>query len=150
MKEFMQNFILPITEMSQVAEARRLAATLARRIGFDETETGKVAIVVTEVTGNLVKHTTHGGELLLRVIESGNVAGIEILALDKGPGLKIFDRRNPGSRVWSNPTSFFNIRCPLSIGKRDSTACTHMAACLAEKGIASWAGDRRYQCAQVR
>jgi anti-sigma regulatory factor (Ser/Thr protein kinase) len=88
MKEFMQNLILPITERSQVAEARRLVATFARRIGFDETETGRVALVVTEVTGNLVKHTTQGGELLLREIESGNVAGLEILALDKGPGLK--------------------------------------------------------------
>ena len=39
---------LTVTEASQVGEARRAAAALTARLGFGETEAGKVAIVVTE------------------------------------------------------------------------------------------------------
>lgn len=48
---------------------------------------GRVALVVTEAATNLVKHTTQGGELLVRSLEVGRIGGIEILALDKGPGI---------------------------------------------------------------
>jgi anti-sigma regulatory factor (Ser/Thr protein kinase) len=75
-----------VTEASQVGEARRAAAALTARLGFGETEAGKVAIVVTEAAGNLVKHA-RGGEILLRSLERDGVAGLEILALDRGPGM---------------------------------------------------------------
>ena len=81
-----ENIILPVTESSQVGEARRLATRLARALGFDETEAGKVAIVVSEAARNLVMHAT-GGELLLRALECDGVVGIEVLALDRGPGI---------------------------------------------------------------
>lgn len=77
---------LSITETSQVGEARRLISASARRLGFDETREGKVAIVVTEMAGNLVKHAG-GGELVVRALRSGEIDGIEILALDRGPGM---------------------------------------------------------------
>jgi anti-sigma regulatory factor (Ser/Thr protein kinase) len=77
---------IPVTESSQVGEARRLALRLAQGLGFNETEAGKVAIVVSEAARNLATHAT-GGELLLRGLECDGVAGIEVLALDKGPGM---------------------------------------------------------------
>lgn len=77
---------LPVTESSQVGEARRRATRFTRDLGFDETEAGKVAIVVSEAARNLAMHAT-GGELLLRALECDGVAGIEILALDKGLGI---------------------------------------------------------------
>ena len=78
---------LPITEPNRVAEARRQSVAVARGLGFDETESGKVALVVTEAATNLVKHAAHGGELLVRTLQCGRVSGIEVLALDKGPGI---------------------------------------------------------------
>lgn len=78
---------LPINEPSQVAEARRLSVTLARSLGFNETELGKVAIVVTEAATNLIKHTKQGGELLVRSVECERIGGVEVLALDRGPGI---------------------------------------------------------------
>jgi anti-sigma regulatory factor (Ser/Thr protein kinase) len=86
MKSEFQNVKLPVTEASQVAEARRLATNLARSLGFNETEIGKVAIVVSEAARNLVKHAI-SGELLLKSLNCEGIAGIEILALDKGPGM---------------------------------------------------------------
>ncbi len=79
--------LLPVTEPSQAGEARRIASGLAERLGFDETGVGRVALVVTEIAGNLAKHTPQGGELLLRALENGSVGGLEILALDRAPGI---------------------------------------------------------------
>lgn len=77
---------LPIVESSQAGEARRTAIKLASRLGFNETERGKVGIVVTEIANNLVRHSKEG-QLLLQSTLRNDIPGIEILALDKGPGI---------------------------------------------------------------
>ena len=77
---------LPILESSQAGEARRMAIALASRLGFNETERGKVGIVVTEVANNLVRHA-RDGKLLLQPLTRDKIEGIEILALDQGPGI---------------------------------------------------------------
>lgn len=75
-----------IGESSEIAAARRAGNELARRLGFDEVRTGQVAIVITEAATNIVKHAREG-EILLRSLESGGKHGIEIIALDRGPGM---------------------------------------------------------------
>ncbi|HEY5211222.1 MAG TPA: ATP-binding protein [Stellaceae bacterium] len=77
---------VPVMEVSQVAEARRGAATAARQHGFEEEEIGRVALVATELATNLIKHGG-GGEILVGPFEDGDDKGIEILALDQGPGI---------------------------------------------------------------
>ncbi|QJR81475.1 SpoIIE family protein phosphatase [Alteromonas pelagimontana] len=75
-----------IEDMSSVGEARRTACAMAKEQGLDETQTGNVAIAVTEACSNIVQHATHG-ELLLRPWSGSCGEGIEFLALDKGPGM---------------------------------------------------------------
>lgn len=75
-----------VTELSQAGEARRATATLTRRLGMDEADCGNAAIVATEVANNLVKHAREGF-FLLRPLEQGRAVGVEMLALDKGPGM---------------------------------------------------------------
>src|SRR5262249_3039287 len=77
---------VPITEASQVAAARRTALQMASRLGLSETETGALALVVTEAATNLVKHA-QAGQLLLRTLEAAEAPGVELLALDTGPGM---------------------------------------------------------------
>lgn len=77
---------MPVTEVSQVGEARRWVVQSARRLGFDETAAGRAAIVATEIAGNLVKHAG-GGEIVVRMLADGAAKGLEILALDRGPGI---------------------------------------------------------------
>lgn len=60
---------------------------LARRIGFDDVRTGQLAILITEAATNIVKHAGHG-EILLRKVTRGAAGGIEVLAIDKGPGMR--------------------------------------------------------------
>ena len=78
---------LHLREGSQVSEARRMALSFGRGLGFDEPLLGKVALVVTEMGTNLVKHAS-GGEVLLRSIQWEGANGMEILSLDKGPGMR--------------------------------------------------------------
>lgn len=85
-----ESLALAISESSQIGEGRRAAVALANRLGFNETERGRVGIVVTEAANNLVQHAKRG-ILLLRAIESPLSVGIEILALDQGPGMHNID-----------------------------------------------------------
>lgn len=76
-----------IQDQSQVGESRRIGQELTARLGFDDTQAGKVAIVITELGGNIIKHA-HEGELLLRPLEhDGQASGLELLAIDAGPGM---------------------------------------------------------------
>lgn len=81
-----QNVRVAIEDGSAVGEARHRAASLARSAHLDETAAGELAIAVTEAAGNIVKHAGHGF-LLLRLLDGGDRAGVEAMALDKGPGI---------------------------------------------------------------
>ncbi|NMG06022.1 ATP-binding SpoIIE family protein phosphatase [Brasilonema sp. UFV-L1] len=81
-----QTLALPMIEPSQAGEARRSAIALATSLGFNETERGKVGIVVTEIANNLVQHAKNG-LVLLQAIEKHNIHGLEVLGLDTGPGI---------------------------------------------------------------
>ena len=78
---------LPVTEASQAGEARRVVASLSARLGMDETERGRLAIITTELAGNLARHAKNG-VLLLQSIQQGDSHGLELLALDQGPGME--------------------------------------------------------------
>jgi anti-sigma regulatory factor (Ser/Thr protein kinase) len=80
-----QSIVITIDEPSKAGEARRLAKAMSERLGFDETNCGKAAIVVTEAATNLHKYAQQG-EIILRGFRQGTV-GLEILALDRGPGM---------------------------------------------------------------
>ncbi len=77
---------LPVQDATQIGAARRLAVTAAGALGISEVEAGEVALVATELATNLVRHGG-GGELLVRPLTRGGDAGLEIVALDRGPGM---------------------------------------------------------------
>jgi len=79
-------FQFPIGESSQVAEVRRKVTALACGAGLDESRTGTCALVASEMGTNLLKHAKEG-EIFLRTVVQGAAQGIEILALDRGPGM---------------------------------------------------------------
>jgi anti-sigma regulatory factor (Ser/Thr protein kinase) len=81
-----------IGEPSEIATARRAACDLARTLGFNETITGKVAIVITEAGTNITKYAGSGEILLRKAVRHDGAVGIEILAIDKGPGIAHLSR----------------------------------------------------------
>lgn len=72
-----------VAERTQVAEARRTAVELGRLAGLPERRQDELAIVVTELAGNIVRHAGRGTVLL----HHGGGA-VEVLALDRGPGIR--------------------------------------------------------------
>jgi anti-sigma regulatory factor (Ser/Thr protein kinase) len=74
-----------VEDRSGVAPARREAERMADALGFDERRRGEVAIVVTELATNLVRHGG-GGEIIL-TIGRGSTPTVDAIAYDRGPGI---------------------------------------------------------------
>ena len=75
-----------ISDSSGVAEARRYAASLATALEFDEASAGPLKIAVTEAATNILKHAGRG-EIVMRIDQRESASGVEVVALDKGPGI---------------------------------------------------------------
>lgn len=87
--------VLLIEDSSQVGHARRTAQQLAERLGFDAVDAGRVALVATELASNILKHAVRG-ELHLRMFNSPLLTGLEIIAVDRGPGFDLHDGMRDG------------------------------------------------------
>lgn len=77
---------VPITDRSEVGEVRRRAVALATAAGFDDEAGGRVAIVATELAGNIVKHATRG-HCLLSLVEVAGEPLVQVVATDHGRGI---------------------------------------------------------------
>ncbi|TDC57266.1 transcriptional regulator [Actinomadura sp. KC345] len=82
-------------EPSSAAGARREATALAERLGFAGQRLGQVQLVATEAATNLVKHAERG-EMLVRIVRNGRTASLEIVCLDRGPGIADVPRSRLG------------------------------------------------------
>lgn len=78
--------IFPVDDASRTAEVRRAVTTLAQGEGFDEHLRGNAALISTEICTNLLKHAG-GGEIFLSPLSDRGAPGVEILAVDRGPGM---------------------------------------------------------------
>ena len=65
---------------------RRAAERLAVELGLTERKVADLSIVAAETAGNLVKHADQG-VLLVRPVRTPERAGVEIVAMDSGPGM---------------------------------------------------------------
>jgi len=74
-----------IDDSSKVGEARRAAQTLAN-FEFNAEIAGRVAIGATELANNLLQHAG-SGELLIQTLGADELAVVELLAIDRGPGM---------------------------------------------------------------
>ncbi len=70
----------------ELSGARGAAAALARRMGLDEQRAGQVALAVSEAATNLSRHAVDGA-ILLRAVRGSEQAGVELVAVDSGPGM---------------------------------------------------------------
>jgi anti-sigma regulatory factor (Ser/Thr protein kinase) len=79
--------IIRVTDPTHAGEARRYAAIFAEDANLGERERGSLAIVVTEMATNLVKHAGNGTIVVDAVAQNGS-SGVRVLGLDKGPGIR--------------------------------------------------------------
>ncbi|MGV3642017.1 MAG: ATP-binding SpoIIE family protein phosphatase [Adhaeribacter sp.] len=83
---FNSHISFPLTDSSFKNVVKRDITRLAEAAGFSEGEVGKVNIIVSEMVSNLFKHKALEGELLVKTLDPDQ-AGLEIIYLDKGPGM---------------------------------------------------------------
>lgn len=78
--------IIGIADATGVAQARRAVADLGTLLQFDDSAAGELALAVTEAGTNVFKHA-RSGLIAARVIERSGALGVEVMAIDKGPGM---------------------------------------------------------------
>jgi anti-sigma regulatory factor (Ser/Thr protein kinase) len=79
-----------VEEVGSAAAVRRAAERLATDLGMSEKRVADLSIVAAEAAGNLVKHADEG-VVMVRVVRTAEQAGVEILTIDRGPGIVDID-----------------------------------------------------------
>lgn len=62
------------------------SGSLAAQVGFGRTEQAMIATAASELSTNILRYAG-AGELWLRVAHEGDRVGIELVAVDRGPGI---------------------------------------------------------------
>ena len=78
--------LLRVTHESEVGEARRAATSVAEHAGLPAARVAAVALLATELAANLVRHA-QDGELLMQALEVEGAPVVELISLDRGPGM---------------------------------------------------------------
>jgi anti-sigma regulatory factor (Ser/Thr protein kinase) len=78
--------LVPLNEPSRVGEARRVANLAGMRAALGSSELSNLGIIVNEITSNAVRHAS-GGFLIVRTLVQGRFNGVELLCIDRGPGI---------------------------------------------------------------
>lgn len=76
----------PVENQSRIAEVRRASDRIAHEEGLEENLRANVSLIATEICTNLLKHA-QGGEVFVSGLSDRSGAGVEILAVDRGPGM---------------------------------------------------------------
>jgi anti-sigma regulatory factor (Ser/Thr protein kinase) len=98
--------VTPVHESSHVGQVRRGIQELAGRMKASEDVRGRAALVATELSTNLLKHSISGGHILYRAImeDSGPPVSMEIVSIDKGRGIPNIGRAlNDGFSTAGSP-----------------------------------------------
>ncbi len=77
---------IDIIHQGNLVPAQELSRSFSRELGFNEHDCEQIAIVVTELATNLIKHA-NGGTIKLAHISDLTQTGIQIESEDKGPGI---------------------------------------------------------------
>ncbi|MBU0492841.1 MAG: anti-sigma regulatory factor [Chloroflexi bacterium] len=78
--------VLPIASEIDVYGATRYTRHLALNLGFNEADQVRIETVILELGRNIVQHAGHG-EIVIRVVSRQDRLGLQVRALDRGPGI---------------------------------------------------------------
>jgi anti-sigma regulatory factor (Ser/Thr protein kinase) len=80
-----------VSHVSDVEKARQAVRAMSREMGFAYTVCEEIALAVSELATNLIKHAIRGDIRLARM-DSRDRSGIQIESIDKGPGIRDIDQ----------------------------------------------------------
>ena len=75
-----------IEREADIVLARQAGRQLAAALGFSTTDQTLIATAISEVARNIVVYAQHGEIVLVQTSEGGRV-GVQVVAIDHGPGI---------------------------------------------------------------
>jgi anti-sigma regulatory factor (Ser/Thr protein kinase) len=82
---------ITIDDPSRIAEVRRAAALLGQTMGLTPELIAQASLVTSELCTNILKYADRGELWLSTLTANGMAYGLDIVALDRGPGIANFD-----------------------------------------------------------
>jgi len=78
--------VFNLTDRSYLNILKKDISKIGQSVGLPAKRLAELDLVVSEIATNLLKHAG-GGEIIVRPLTDENAKGIEILSIDKGPGM---------------------------------------------------------------
>lgn len=84
--------ILSIRSDADIILARAQGERLALAVGMDKTQAADLAIAISELASNLIKHRVIEGKIIIREIAREEGKGVEVVSADLSPGITDVDQ----------------------------------------------------------
>src|SRR6266446_4005579 len=91
MSSLNEDLCVSIKSAADIVVARQKGRALAIQLGFSGSGPTVIAAAISEVARNIINHAQHGEIVLLGIHEGGRL-GIQVNAIDQGPGISDIDR----------------------------------------------------------
>lgn len=86
MNAVVDELCVPIRSEADLVTARLRGREIASTLHFSSSELTLIATAISEVTRNILSYAG-SGELVLRLVQQGQRAGVLVIARDQGPGI---------------------------------------------------------------
>jgi anti-sigma regulatory factor (Ser/Thr protein kinase) len=110
------HLLFPIVHPEDVGAVRRTVARIAMDKQVDAAILPQVELAITELAANLLHHADPGGGILARTVATAQGAGVEVLSVDPGPGI-----RDVGAALDGRAESRDGLGCGLAAVRRLAT-----------------------------
>ncbi len=133
-----------VQDQLQVSAVRLRATAVGRAHGLDADAVDRLGIVVTEMAKNIARHA-RTGHIVLRPVGGYATGSIEVLALDKGPGIADMRRamRDGGLAGIKRAADLFDIYSP---GGRGTAVLAHVGARTGQSSTRGYAESVMHEC----
>lgn len=81
-----ERILVPIRDELDIVRARQEGRQMAKNMGFGAVDLARIATAISELARNIYTYA-QAGEIQLEEVEKGNRRGIQVMAVDQGPGI---------------------------------------------------------------
>lgn len=81
-----ERILIPIRDELDIVRARQEGRQMAKNMGFGAVDLARIATAISELARNIYTYA-QTGEIQLEEVAKGNRRGIQVMAVDQGPGI---------------------------------------------------------------
>lgn len=81
-----ERILVPIRDELDIVRARQEGRQMAKNMGFGAVDLARIATAISELARNIYTYA-QTGEIQLEEVAKGNRRGIQVMAVDQGPGI---------------------------------------------------------------